>query len=45
MIMPFLALVKPDKMRSQWLKDETGKQGCPVDYAESLLIASPKPGK
>jgi len=45
MIMPFLALVRPGKMRSQWLKDETGKQGCPVDYAESLLIASPKPGK
>ena len=43
--MPSSALVKPDKMRSQWLKDETGKQGCPVDYAESLLVTSPKPGQ
>jgi len=24
-------------MAAQWLKDETGKQGCSVDYAESLL--------
>jgi len=32
-------------MRSQWLKDETVKQGCPVDYAERLLASSPKPGQ
>ncbi|MFA5017362.1 MAG: hypothetical protein WC504_07435 [Methylobacter sp.] len=32
-------------MAAQWLKDETGKQGCSVDYAESLLVSSPKPGQ
>ena len=32
-------------MAAQWLKDETGKQGCSVDYAESLLVTSPKPGQ
>jgi hypothetical protein len=30
-------------MAAQWLKDETGKQGCTVDYAESLLVTSSKP--
>jgi hypothetical protein len=30
-------------MASQWLKDETGKQGCTFDYAESLLVLAPKP--
>jgi hypothetical protein len=25
--------------------DETGKQGCSVEYAESLLVSSPKPGQ
>ncbi len=24
-------------MAAQWLKDETGKQGCSVDYAESSI--------
>jgi len=32
-------------MAAQWLKDETGKQGCSIAYAESLLVASPKPGQ
>ncbi|MGZ8164243.1 MAG: hypothetical protein ACXW04_01900 [Methylobacter sp.] len=32
-------------MAAQWLKDETGKQGCSVDYAESLLVGSAKPGQ
>jgi len=33
-------------MAAQWLKDETtGKQGCSVGYAESLLVTSPKPGQ
>lgn len=32
-------------MAAQWLKDEDGKQGCSVDYAESLLVTSPKPGQ
>ena len=45
MIMPSSVLVKPGKKPSLWLKDETGKQGCSVDYAESLLVTSPKPGQ
>ncbi|MFI3198256.1 MAG: hypothetical protein QX196_08050 [Methylococcaceae bacterium] len=32
-------------MAAQWLKDETGKEGCSVDYAESLLVTLPKPGQ
>jgi hypothetical protein len=32
-------------MAAQWLNDETGKQGCSVDYAESLLVSSAKPGQ
>ncbi len=32
-------------MAAQWLKDKTGKEGCSVDYAESLLVTSPKPGQ
>jgi hypothetical protein len=32
-------------MAAQWLKDENGKQGCSVDYAESLLVAPAKPGQ
>jgi len=32
-------------MAAQWLPDETGKQGCSVDYAANLLVASPKPGQ
>jgi hypothetical protein len=32
-------------MAAQWLKDEDGCQGCTVDYAESLLVSSPKPGQ
>ena len=29
-------------MAAQWLKDEDGCQGCTVEYAESLLVSSPK---
>lgn len=32
-------------MAAQWLKAETGKQGCSIAYAESLLVTSPKPGQ
>jgi hypothetical protein len=32
-------------MAAKWLKDESGKQGCSFEYAESLLTASPKPGQ
>ena len=32
-------------MAAQWLKNEDGKQGCSVDYAESLLVTSPKTGQ
>ena len=30
-------------MAAEWLKDDTGKQGCSIDYAASLLVTSPKP--
>lgn len=33
------------EMAVHWLNDETGKQGCSIDYAESLLVKSPKPGQ
>jgi hypothetical protein len=32
-------------MAAQWLKDQTGKQGCSFEYAESLLVIPPKPGQ
>lgn len=32
-------------MAAQWIKDQTGKQGCSFDDAESLLVSSPKPGQ
>ncbi|MFZ2450528.1 MAG: hypothetical protein WAW36_08415 [Methylovulum miyakonense] len=32
-------------MAAQWLKDANGKQGCSVEYAESLLVAAPKTGQ
>ncbi len=32
-------------MAAQWLKDETGKPGCSIEYAASLLVTSPKPGE
>ncbi|MGZ8136286.1 MAG: hypothetical protein ACXW1W_04185 [Methylococcaceae bacterium] len=32
-------------MAAQWLPDKTGKQGCSIEYAENLLVASPKPGQ
>jgi hypothetical protein len=33
------------KMASEWLTDENGKQGCSVEYAESLLVTAPKTGQ
>lgn len=30
---------------AQWLKDTSGNQGCSLDYAESLLVSTPKPGQ
>ena len=32
-------------MAAQWLQDGAGKQGCSIDYAESLLVSNPKPGQ
>ncbi|MDP3905405.1 MAG: hypothetical protein Q8Q40_15735 [Methylococcaceae bacterium] len=32
-------------MAAEWLKDATGQQGCSVEYAESLLVSTPKPGQ
>ncbi len=32
-------------MAAQWLKNESGNQGCSIDYAESLLVSTPKPGQ
>ena len=32
-------------MAAEWLKDATGKQGCSIEHAESLLVESPKPGQ
>jgi hypothetical protein len=32
-------------MAAQWLKDETGKERCSVDSAESLLLTSPEHGQ
>lgn len=32
-------------MAAQWLKDEDGCQGCTFEYAENLLVTSPKPGQ
>ncbi len=32
-------------MATQWLKDATGKQGCTIEYAESLLVGNAKPGQ
>lgn len=32
-------------MATQWLKDATGKQGCSIEFAESLLVGNAKPGQ
>ncbi|MEQ1635236.1 MAG: hypothetical protein ABL903_01015 [Methylococcales bacterium] len=32
-------------MAAQWLNDASGRQGCSIEYAESLLATSPKPGQ
>ncbi|MCX7085903.1 MAG: hypothetical protein NTY69_10250 [Methylococcales bacterium] len=32
-------------MAAEWLKDETGKQGCSYEYAESLLVGDARPGQ
>jgi hypothetical protein len=32
-------------MAAEWLTDATGKQGCSIDYAESLLVANPQAGQ
>lgn len=32
-------------MAAEWLKDESGTQGCSEEYAESLLVSSPNPGQ
>ena len=32
-------------MAAQWLKDASGKQGCSMEHAESLLVSNAKPGQ
>jgi len=32
-------------MAAEWLKDANGKQGCSIEYAESLLVSDPRPGQ
>jgi hypothetical protein len=32
-------------MAAEWLTDATGKQGCSIGYAESLLVANPQAGQ
>ena len=32
-------------MAAQWLNNEEGKQGCSIEYAESLLVGDAKPGQ
>jgi hypothetical protein len=32
-------------MATQWLTNETGRQGCSYEYAENLLVKSAKPGQ
>ena len=32
-------------MAAEWLKDANGKQGCSIEYAESLLVGNARPGQ
>ncbi len=32
-------------MAAEWLKDTNGKQGCSIEYAESLLVSNARPGQ
>ena len=32
-------------MAAEWLKDAKGKQGCSIEYAESLLVGNARPGQ
>jgi hypothetical protein len=32
-------------MAAQWLKNESGSQGCSFEFAESLLVQNPRPGQ